>query len=105
MTSVFQDSTLAVVANRLERGTEEQMRDSLIHFVCHTADHQQIGDKTVPGSPVTCHNGHWAFCPAGVPDDHNWAQVVPASLEIIRRSRALRETTPEETVGNLSSRQ
>jgi hypothetical protein len=58
----------------------------LIHFRCRAASHQDVwtGDSQ-PGSPITFHDGHWAYCPAGRAAGCEWEAVPPISLEDLRR--------------------
>jgi hypothetical protein len=51
----------------------------------------------VPGSPVTIHDGAWAYCPAGARTEHEWEEIDPVSLadlkliEVARRREAASE--------------
>jgi hypothetical protein len=51
------------------------------------------------GSPVTIHNGAWAYCPAGARTEHEWDAIEPVTLtnlklmEVVRR----REVAPEDS--------
>jgi hypothetical protein len=58
----------------------------LIHFRCRAASHQDVWAKdSQPGSPLTFHDGHWAYCPAGRAAGCQWEAVTPISLEDVRR--------------------
>jgi hypothetical protein len=61
----------------------------LIYFSCHAATHQ-LGDARngdQPTSPITWHDGRWAYCPAGAWEGHEWRNVVPpSSLDELRRA-------------------
>jgi hypothetical protein len=63
----------------------------LIHFLCRAKSHQDRRTKKAQtGSPVTFHEGQWAYCPAGVATSHEWEATTPTSREALRR-RHLKE--------------
>ena len=58
----------------------------LIHFVCRAKTHQAVRTKKTPdGSPITFHDGHWAYCPAGLATGHQWEAIPPTTREALRR--------------------
>ena len=58
----------------------------LIHFLCRAKSHQDVRTKKPePGSPITFHDGHWAYCPAGLATGHQWEAIRPTSREALRR--------------------
>jgi hypothetical protein len=62
---------------------------TLIHFRCRAADHQQahlIYDPAHPGSPITFHDGQWAYCVDGAADGHLWENIAPVPLSALRRN-------------------
>lgn len=63
------------------------MTEALIFYVCRTADHQQpvLADRDdMSTSPVTFHEGEWAFCPCGASSGHAWEQVSGTPIHEIR---------------------
>jgi hypothetical protein len=64
----------------------------LIHFRCRAASHQNVSTRdSQPGSPITFHDGHWAYCPAGRAAGCQWEAVAPISLEDLRRQLVIEE--------------
>jgi hypothetical protein len=62
---------------------------TLIHFRCRATEHQQprlIYDPDHPGSPITFHDGQWAYCLDGAADGHVWESIAPAPLTALRRN-------------------
>ena len=60
---------------------------ALIQFRCRAIDHQNPAVLDVTVSPITLHEHHWAYCPLGVPDGHEWARLeIGRSLDEIRRT-------------------
>ena len=58
----------------------------LIHFLCRAKSHQHLPNKKPEaGSPITFHDGHWAYCPAGLATGHQWEAITPTSREALRR--------------------
>ncbi len=52
----------------------------LIYFRCREAAHQLgVAAPTTdrPGSPITWHDGNWAYCPLGASGGHVWEPVAP----------------------------
>lgn len=64
----------------------------LIHFRCRTASHQNVlTSDSQPGSPITFHDGHWAYCPTGRAAGCQWEAVALISLEDLRRQHVMEE--------------
>jgi hypothetical protein len=62
---------------------------TLIHFRCRAAGHQQarlMYDPDHPGSPITFHDGQWAYCLDGAKDGHKWERIVPLPITDLRRN-------------------
>ena len=57
-----------------------------IKFVCRNSAHQRARSDVY--SPVTLHEGEWAFCPAGVIDGHTWERIEGATLDGLRLRKA-----------------
>jgi hypothetical protein len=55
-----------------------------IRFVCRAQKHQHPAKPSMPTSPVTYHDGAWAYCASGAAADHQWEAVDAMSLEEIR---------------------
>jgi hypothetical protein len=69
------------------------MSDAPFHFLCVAADHvAPASDIKGRGyfSPVTVHQGKWAYCPAGFAAKHDWRAIAPTSREELKR-RTTRE--------------
>jgi hypothetical protein len=50
------------------------------------------------GSPVTIHDGAWAYCPAGARADHGWEPIEPVTLTDLKLVGVrLREAAPEDS--------
>jgi len=50
----------------------------LIYFRCRNSDHQLAAaapNDAQPGSPITWHEGRWAYCPRGLADGHDWLEL------------------------------
>ena len=49
----------------------------LIYFRCRNSDHQLAAapSDAQPGSPITWHEGRWAYCPLGLADGHDWLEL------------------------------
>ena len=67
---------------------------ALIHYRCAAAQHQRptASDLRSPTSPVTYHNGNWAYCPLGFHDGHEWKAIQPATLDEVKQ--ALKSEAP-----------
>lgn len=55
-----------------------------ISFVCRTEGHQDTPTAIGPSSPVTLHDGVWAYCPLGAVDGHAWEPVEDIEVEALR---------------------
>ena len=76
------------------------MSTNLVRFVCRATAHVDASRSgTSPlGSPVTIHEGAWAYCAAGARDGHEWEAIEPVTLsdlKVIGFARA-REAAPED---------
>lgn len=77
------------------------MNSNLVRFVCRAKVHVDASRKATVavGSPVTIHEGAWAYCPAGARAEHDWDAIEPVTLsdlklvEVARR----RETATEDS--------
>ena len=75
------------------------MKSNLVEYVCRAKVHVDASRSSVPASPVTIHEGAWAYCPAGEREAHEWEAIEPVSLtdlKVIGFARA-RETAPEDS--------
>lgn len=77
------------------------MNSNLVRFICRAKVHVEASrNATVAvGSPVTIHEGAWAYCPAGARTDHVWEGIEPvplADLKLIEIALP-RETAPEDS--------
>lgn len=56
---------------------------ALIHYRCAAVQHQRptASDPRSPTSPITYHDGHWAYCPLGFNEGHEWVAIEPATLD------------------------
>ena len=77
------------------------MNSNLVQFICRAKVHVDASrNATVAvGSPVTIHEGGWAYCPAGSRNDHMWEAIEPVTLsdlKLIEIARP-RETAPEDS--------
>jgi hypothetical protein len=59
------------------------MAGALIRYVCRNTEHQHTRSELT--SPVTLHEGEWAFCPAGFVGEHTWERIEGATLDALRR--------------------
>jgi hypothetical protein len=59
------------------------MAGALIRYVCRNVTHQ--GKRSDVISPVTLHDGDWAFCPAGFTGEHEWERIEGRTLDGLRR--------------------
>jgi hypothetical protein len=58
----------------------------LIYFRCCEPLHEQPSPRaTNPGSPITFHEGQWAYCAAGRPDGHKWERIAGTELDVLKR--------------------
>jgi hypothetical protein len=57
----------------------------MIEFVCVAAHHQSRPRSGPYVSPLTIHDGKWAYCPASLVTDHEWHAIAAAAIEDVRR--------------------
>lgn len=74
---------------------------NLVRFICRAKLHVDASrNATVAvGSPVTIHEGAWAYCPAGARSEHAWESIEPVTLsdlKLIEIARP-RERAPEDS--------
>jgi hypothetical protein len=72
-----------------------------VRFVCRAKVHVSASSSgtLAGGSPVTIHDGAWAYCPAGARTEHEWEAIEPVTLsdlKLIAVARA-REAAPEDS--------
>ncbi len=77
------------------------MNSNLVRFVCRAKMHVDASrNATVAvGSPVTIHDGAWAYCSAGARTEHVWEAIEPVTLtnlKLIEVARP-REVAPEDS--------
>jgi len=77
------------------------VNSNLVRYVCRAKVHIDASrNATVAaGSPVTIHDGAWAYCPAGARTEHEWEPIEPVTLtdlKLIGLARA-REVAPEDS--------
>ncbi|HKY51847.1 MAG TPA: hypothetical protein VJP45_11385 [Candidatus Limnocylindria bacterium] len=58
------------------------MAGAVIRFVCRNNAHRRMTSDV--SNPVTLHGQEWAFCPAGVAEDHTWERIEGATLAELR---------------------
>lgn len=50
-----------------------------IYFRCRAMAHQLSAKSGAtaaqPSSPITWHEGRWAYCPSGAADGHDWTEL------------------------------
>jgi hypothetical protein len=77
------------------------MSTDLVRYVCRAQVHVNASrNATVaPGSPVTIHEGAWAYCPAGARTQHEWETIEPVTLTDLRLIETVRprEVAPEDS--------
>jgi hypothetical protein len=79
------------------------MKSNLVGYLCRARVHIEASRKAGPptGSPVTVHEGEWAYCPAGASVEHEWEPIEPVSLaqlKLVGRPRELAPRTREARV-------
>jgi hypothetical protein len=77
------------------------MNSNLVRYVCRAKVHVDAGRSAAApiGSPVTVHEGAWAYCAAGERTEHMWEEIEPvtlSNLRLIEVARA-REAAPEDS--------
>jgi hypothetical protein len=77
------------------------MNGNLVRHVCRASAHLDASRnaRVADGSPVTIHDGGWAYCPAGAQSDHKWEAIDPVTLTDLRLVEAARprEVVPEDS--------
>jgi hypothetical protein len=58
------------------------MNSDLVRFICRAKVHVGASRNATiaAGSPVTVHEGAWAYCAAGARTDHVWEAIEPVTL-------------------------
>jgi hypothetical protein len=58
------------------------MNEGQICFVCRVkhVDARALSKESCVESPITVHDGRWAYCAAGGHTDHLWEAIDPVSL-------------------------
>ncbi|MDP9274485.1 MAG: hypothetical protein M3O99_02670 [Chloroflexota bacterium] len=77
------------------------MNSNLVRFICRATVHVDASRNPTEaaGSPVTIHDGGWAYCPGGAQTEHEWEAIEPVSLtdlKLIAVGRP-REAAPEDS--------
>jgi hypothetical protein len=77
------------------------MNSNLVRFVCRAMMHADASRKSTValGSPVTIHDGAWAYCPIGARSEHEWEPIEPVTLTDLKLTGVgrPRETAPEDS--------
>lgn len=71
------------------------MSGTALHFICEAAQHQprRKNQDGLSSSPLTIHEGKWAYCRAGLLTGHEWRAIAPTPFEAIKRHvRELQKT-------------
>ena len=68
------------------------MTSNLVRFVCRAKGHLDATRDAMAdaGSPVTIHDGAWAYCPAGARTEHEWEGIEPVSLPELKLIKVVR---------------
>jgi hypothetical protein len=68
------------------------MNSNLVRHVCRATAHLDASRnaRVAEGSPVTIHEGAWAYCPAGARSEHAWESIEPVTLADLRLIEAAR---------------
>jgi hypothetical protein len=77
------------------------VNSSLVRFVCRSKVHVEASRTATVAvtSPVTIHQGAWAYCAAGARTEHEWEAIEPVTLtdlKLIGVARP-REVAPEDS--------
>ncbi len=75
------------------------MSSDLVRYVCRAKVHIDASRSAtvLAGSPVTVHEGAWAYCAAGARTEHEWEAIEPVTLanlkliEVTRRHEGAQE--------------
>ena len=77
------------------------MTTDLVRYVCRAPTHLAASrNATVAvSSPVTIHEGAWAYCPAGSRIEHAWQAIEPVTLADLKLIEVMRprEVAHEES--------
>jgi hypothetical protein len=77
------------------------MNTDLVRFVCRSSVHTEASRNPTGAvrSPVTIHEGAWAYCPSGVDIAHEWEAIEPVTLADLRLVEEVRprEAAPEDS--------
>jgi hypothetical protein len=73
----------------------------LVRYACRAKAHLEASRHggEAAGSPVTIHEGAWAYCPAGAHAEHEWEPIEPVTLADLKLVEVVRprETAPEDS--------
>ncbi len=69
-----------------------------VDFVCVAAKHAAaVKPKAgMPISPITVHEGRWAYCATGLTTGHEWKGIPPTTLEELKRTPHPTEKAPAD---------
>lgn len=57
----------------------------LIAFVCGTKRHRRADHGLPSGeTPLTIHEGQWAYCPGGAISEHEWHGTAPVGIDSLK---------------------
>jgi hypothetical protein len=77
------------------------MRSNLVSYVCRSSVHVRASraPAVAATSPVTVHEGEWAYCPAGASTEHEWEAIEPVNITELKVVGLLRhrEVAPEDS--------
>jgi hypothetical protein len=77
------------------------MNTDLVRFVCRSSVHSEASRNPTEAvrSPVTIHEGAWAYCPGGAGVEHEWEAIEPVTLADLRLVEVVRprEAAPEDS--------
>lgn len=63
---------------------------ALFEFICRASVHRISVERSrtelASASPITVHDGKWAYCSAGATEGHDWRRIAPASLADLKRA-------------------
>ena len=77
------------------------MNTDLVRFICRSGVHLEASRTQTEAvrSPVTIHDGAWAYCPDGAGVEHEWEAIDPVTLADLRLTEVVRprEAAPEDS--------
>jgi hypothetical protein len=77
------------------------VNSNLVRFICRAKSHVDASRAATVavGSPVTIHEGAWAYCPAGARSEHQWEAIEPVTLSDLKLIEVgrLREVASEDS--------